>query len=84
MTLSDLGGTEFLGLRYRRRAGASGIVYGIESSVELVNWLPEKTTILVSSVNNDDGSLTETIRLADPIKGDDRRFLRLRVSIISN
>ena len=84
VTLSDLGGTEFLGLRYRRRAGASGIVYGIESSVDLVNWLPEKTTILVSSVNNDDGSLTETIRLADPIKGDDRRFLRLRVSTISN
>ena len=77
-----MGGTEFLGLRYRRRAGASDIIYGIESSIDLVNWLPEKTTISVSSVNNDDGSLTETIRLVDAIKGDARRFLRLRVSTI--
>ena len=82
VTVTDAG-TEYLGLRYRRRMGASDINYGIESSADLVNWAPVKSLIPADSVENGDGSVTETVRLVDPIKVDLQLFLRLKITAVN-
>ncbi len=82
VTVTDAG-TDYLGLRYRRRMGASDISYGIESSADLVNWSPVKSLIPADSVENGDGSVTETVRLVVPMKADTQLFLRLKVSTVN-
>ena len=78
VTVSD-SGSQYLGLRYRRRDGASDITLGVDSSTDLVSWSPEEETVQVSLVDNGDGSLTETVRLATRIDEGAQLFLRLRV-----
>ena len=82
VTVTD-DGTDYLGLRYRRRLGSSDISYRIESSSDLVNWLPEKSPVPVDSIDNGDGSVTTTIRLTDPMKGDAQLFLRLKITAVN-
>ncbi len=78
--VTDPAGTKYLALRYRTRIGASDVVYGLESSVDLATWLPVKSAVSVDSVDNGDGSLTVTLRLTEAMKQDARRFLRLKVT----
>ncbi|NIP95435.1 MAG: hypothetical protein GWO24_19135 [Akkermansiaceae bacterium] len=75
------GGNEFLALRYRRRPGAIDLTYEIESSLNLVDWVTAAGLVLSGSVNNGDGSVTETRRLPVALEGAPEVFLRLRVSI---
>lgn len=80
VTVTDLGGVEYLGLRYRTRIGADDITYSLQSSVDLATWLPVNDSVSVESSDNGDGSQTVTMRLDQGINEDDRRFLRLQVS----
>ena len=75
------GGVDYPALRYRRRPDAGDLTYGIESSVDLVNWAAEEDAIFVGSVDNGDGSVTDTVRLAVPVEAAARLFLRLKVVV---
>ena len=68
-------------LRYRRRPGSGDLAYSIESSRDLINWVPEENTVLVDSITNDDGSVTDTVRVENATRALDRFFLRLRVEM---
>ena len=68
-------------LRYRRRPGSGDLAYSIESSRDLINWLPEESTVLVDSSNNGDGSVTDTVRVESSSQALERFFLRLRIEL---
>ncbi len=68
-------------LRYRRRPGSGDLAYTIESSRDLINWVPQENTVLVDSSTNDDGSVTDTVRVDSSTQALERFFLRLRVEV---
>ena len=80
LTVTEPDGEQYLGLRFRSRIGADDISYGLQSSVDLSSWLPVADFVSVETVDNGDGSETITLRLAESISSDDRRFLRLQVT----
>jgi hypothetical protein len=75
------GGDKCLGLRFRRRSGATDLRYLIESSGNLVDWTPASGVVLTGSEANADGSVTETWRLPAAMGNEEERFLRLRVTV---
>jgi hypothetical protein len=74
-------GQEFIALGFRRRVGASDLTYLIESSTNLIDWAPAAGVVLMESVDNGDGSVTETYRLPSALNTVGEVFLRLRVTV---
>ena len=81
VTVTD-GGVDYLGLAIRRRAGAGDLTYEVQSSGNLMDWIVESGVVAVSSVDNADGSVTETLRLPVTVVSGVRMFLRVRVTVI--
>ena len=81
VTVTD-GGVDYLGLAIRRRAGAGDLTYEVQSSGNLMDWIVESGVVAVSSVDNGDGSVTETLRLPVTVVSGVRMFLRVRVTVI--
>ena len=77
LTVTDAG-VPYRAMRYTRRPGASSLVYSIETCAALSGWTAP-ATVLVSTVPNPDGSVTETRRLATSAAGVPAHFLRLKV-----
>jgi hypothetical protein len=75
------GGDKCLGLRFRRRSGATDLRYLIESSGNLVDWTPARGVVLNGIEANADGSFTETWRLPAAMGDAAEVFLRLRVTV---
>jgi hypothetical protein len=75
------GGSEYLALRFRRRAGAPDLRYEIQSSSALVNWAAATGVVRVASVDVGDGAVAETWRLPAARGAAAEVFLRLRVVV---
>ena len=75
------GGNDYTGLAFRRRVGAGDLTYDVQSSSNLVDWVVEGGVVLLSSVDNGDGSVTATVRLPVTMASAVRKFLRLRVTL---
>lgn len=76
-TLS-ISGTSYLSLSFRRLIAPSDVLYTVEASSDLTNWV-NVTSVVGTPVNNLDGTETVTIRDSSPLNSSSRRFLRLRV-----
>jgi hypothetical protein len=74
-------GAEYIGLQFRRRVGAGDLSYEIQSSSNLVDWAAAAGVVLMESVDNGDGSVTETYRLPSALNTVGEVFLRLRVTV---
>jgi hypothetical protein len=74
-------GQEFIALGFRRRVGAGDLTYLIESSTNLIDWASAAGVVLMESVDNGDGSVTETYRLPSALNTVGEVFLRLRVTV---
>ncbi len=70
---------DYLTLDVTRVADLPGVVVRVEISGDLLAW--EEETVLVESVENDDGTVTETYRDVEPIGGASRRFMRVEVEL---
>lgn len=68
---------DYLTITFDRLVNAQDITYRVETSTTLSDW--QATPVLVESVNNRDGSVTETWRTPQPVNASDRSFLRARV-----
>ena len=77
----NLTGTDYLTLTFRRRPGASGVSYFVESTGDLLTgpWLTQSVQ-LGAPADNGDGTETVTYRDTLPMNTAASRFLRLRVS----
>ncbi|MDP7654932.1 MAG: hypothetical protein QF706_02610, partial [Roseibacillus sp.] len=80
VTVTD-GGLDYIGLAVRRRLGAGDLTYEVEVSDDLRDWIVESGAVTVSSVDNGDGSVTETLRLPVTVVSGVRMFLRVRVTV---
>lgn len=69
----------YLTVTLNRLVSATGIVFHVEHSSDLVTW--DETTVLVSSSSNLDGTATEIWRSPAAIGSTSRDFLRLRVTM---
>ena len=78
LTLDD-SGKRYFGLSYRRRLGVTDLNYLIEYSSDLADWNQIVDTVLMNSVNNGNGSVTDTYRLSDTFDSSLCNYLRLRV-----
>ncbi len=76
--IQTIDGADYLSLAFTRPEGIDDVVYAVESSSDLINWSPE--TELVDSVS-EDGEIIETHRDTFPLDQEERRFLRLRITI---
>ncbi|MGI9242162.1 MAG: CotH kinase family protein, partial [Verrucomicrobiales bacterium] len=75
----DVDGTidTYLTIELRRRLGADDIESKAEISSDLTMWEDgEPDLILVSAINNNDGTETLTFRTANPVPNDSRLFVR--------
>jgi hypothetical protein len=72
---------EYLTIRFHRRLAADDVVYDIESSPALAatSWTPG-AGVLVSEINNGDGTATMVFRSAQPVTAGQQVFLRLKLS----
>ena len=74
------GGMEYIGLAVRRRVDAADLTYEVEVSDDLRDWTVENGVVAVSTTDNNDGSVTEILRL--PVTAAvDRIFLRVRITV---
>ncbi|CAN5395771.1 lamin tail domain-containing protein [soil metagenome] len=69
---------EFLTFAFRRNLAADDIVYTVETSADLLSWLPNG--VFVSSTNNGDGTTTETYRSPNPHGVVPGEFIHLKVT----
>ncbi len=72
-----------LALRYRRRSDASQVSYLVQTSTDLDDWDSGAPLLeaVGSPIDNGDGTVTETVRVTLDSSGENRRFVRLEVSI---
>ena len=70
-------------LSYRVRKDANDVSYAVELSEDLISW--ERSPALVedvsSPVDNDDGTLTYTVRAMNSLGSNSQQFLRLVVTV---
>ena len=74
------GTTEFLTFSYRRNLGADDILYQVQLSSDLDNWA-DTGSEYVTSVSNEDGTETVTIRSVTPIADLPKKFIRLKINL---
>ena len=67
----------YLTLTFRRQIGAEDVGYHVEVSSDLIAW--SETAVLVSSIFNGDGTITEKWRSPSPVDAGPKVFLHLRV-----
>ncbi len=77
----EVDGDEYLTLVMTRPADVDDVEYNIQASADLAEWPDEAVLVEELTVDNDDGTITETYRDVQPIDDSDRRFLRLRVGL---
>jgi hypothetical protein len=71
-------GQPYRALLYTRRPGAGSLVFSVEACTALGGWTAP-ATVLVSSLPNSDGTVTEVRRLTTPATGVPVQFLRLKI-----
>ncbi len=65
---------------YRRNLGADDILYQVQLSSDLDNWA-DTGSEYVTSVSNEDGTETVTIRSVTPIADLPKKFIRLKINL---
>ena len=69
---------QYLTLTFRRQPASKDLVYSVGVSNDLNTW-QETVAVLVSSSDNNDGTISETWRADVPVGTDPRQFMRLKV-----
>ena len=74
---------EHLTLSYRRRIGAPGVSYIVETSTDLNSWNSSAAHVEEIGIPSSNGDGTETIqvRVVEPVATDPTRFIRLQIEI---
>ncbi|MDA7887928.1 CotH kinase family protein [Akkermansiaceae bacterium] len=83
ISLADLGAGEVktLSFVFTKNITAEDLRYLVQLSNDLINWDTDPAEILhSSSINNGDGTSTETYLLANPLFENQKKFIRLNVS----
>jgi hypothetical protein len=75
---SDIAGQTYATLTFTRRAQADDATFAVQFSSELITW--NIGSVLVSSTDNGDGTLTQMWRSADPVSARTRLFGRVQVT----
>lgn len=81
LVIVDDNGNDYLGASFRMANGLSGLTFVLEYSEDLgaTPWIEETGAVLVSSVDNGDGTSTLTYRLSTPyVNPINRQFLRVK------
>jgi hypothetical protein len=66
---------------FTKNIAAEDLRYLVQLSNDLINWDTDPAEILhSSSINNGDGTSTETYLLANPLFENQKKFIRLNVS----
>jgi hypothetical protein len=73
------GEDDFPGVRIRRPEGAADLAYQLETSIDLDDWQPAPSTLLVEA-SLGDGTEQVVLRDNQPDTGAPRRFLRVRAT----
>ncbi len=68
---------EYLTISFTKRTDVGDLLYQPQYSTDLANWFAN--CVLVNSVVNGDGTVTETWRAPTPVSGGIKQFVRLRV-----
>ena len=80
LDIVELEGRQYFALEYRQRKDASGIVFVVETSADLIGWSQDQnSTVEISRVSDGVGAERVILRSREPINNTDVRFLRLRV-----
>ncbi len=80
LDIVELEGRQYFALEYRQRKDASGIVFIVETSADLIDWSQDQdSTVEISRVSDGVGAERVILRSREPINNTDVRFLRLRV-----
>ena len=83
ITLADLGGgdVETLSFVFLKNLEAEDLIYEVQLSPDLIDWDSDPAEVIhSSSVNNGDGTSTETYLIATPLTSEQKKFVRLHVS----
>ncbi|MDB4734407.1 CotH kinase family protein [Akkermansiaceae bacterium] len=83
ITLADLGGgdVETLSFVFLKNLEAEDLIYEVQLSPDLIDWDSDPAEVIhSSSVNNGDGTSTETYLIANPLDAETKSFVRLHVS----
>ena len=83
ITLANLGGgdVETLSFVFLKNLEAEDLIYEVQLSHDLIDWDSDPAEVIhSSSVNNGDGTSTETYLIATPLNAEQKRFVRLHVS----
>lgn len=76
----EVEGEVFPALRFNRRSVEDEVRFVVEVSEDLTSW--EARSVLVESVPNEGGTVEDVFRDIEPVSGEGRRFLRLRVQVL--
>jgi hypothetical protein len=76
---------DYLTLSYTRNQGVDDILFAPQVSQDLANWtgVPEGDMVLVSRIENGDGTETLSYRVATSTAGIERLFARLSVHLVA-
>ena len=67
-------------IAFTRRRGATDLTWRVQTSTDLVVWNDD--AVLVSVVENADGTDTLLYRCPNPLSAENRRFLRVSIATI--
>jgi hypothetical protein len=74
-------GKSYLTISYTQLQSATDILYTVQVSSDLVNWISgSSATKQVSSVSNNDGTSTVVVRDLTPVSSGGARFIRVQIS----
>src|SRR5690606_17761902 len=75
--VEEIEGAEYLTITFTRLAEALDVGYSVQNADDLGEWMAD--ALLLDSIDNEDGTVTETYRSPSPISDAERAFLRLEV-----
>src|SRR5690606_29473687 len=75
--IEKVNGDDYLTITFTRLADALDVDYSVQNSTDLGEWMADAE--LLVSIDNEDGTLTETYRSPTPISDEEQAFLRLEV-----
>lgn len=82
LTTTDVDSDSFVSISYTRPNDLTGIVYTVEASSDLESWDGGTTEVAdVSETDNQDGTTTVVKRDARPLASEERRVMRLSVTL---
>ncbi len=79
--LTTMSGSTYLTLTYSYPANISGVVFQVEVSTDLMNWLSDPAAAAIQSETVADNIRTLMVRDSKPVTPGEMRFMRLKVTL---